>query len=98
MPNGLREWTPLDDGEITLGKVWGVLGILQERTRILPRLMTQDQCDLKRAEDREALAEEARDREDRGSSRRYSVLLVLLSSLLSAALAVGGALVLGMGG
>ena len=60
MPNGLREWTPLDDGDITLGKVWGVLGILTERTKILPGLVNHDQCELRRAEDRETLAAGAR--------------------------------------
>lgn len=98
MPNGLQEWTPLADGEITLGKVWGVLGILMERTKILPTLVNQDQCGLRQAECRESLAAAARASESKAGAKRYSALLVVLSSLLSAGLAVAGALILKMGG
>ncbi len=98
MPNGLREWTPLDDGEITLGRVWGVLGILMERTKVLPSLVNEDQCGLRQAECRELLAAEARDARGRAGAKRYSALLVVLSSVLSAGLAVAGALMLKIGG
>lgn len=94
MPNGLREWTPLDDGDITLAKVWGVLGILNERTKVLPDLVTGDQCKLRRVEDRAILTAEVRDKEAKGSSRRYSALLVVLSCFLTAILAVAGSALL----
>ena len=82
-----------------MGKVWGVLGILTERTKILPGLVNHDQCELRRAEDRETLAAGARASEMRAGAKRYSALLVVLSSLLSAVLAmVGGVLVLRIGG
>jgi hypothetical protein len=98
MPNGLREWTPLDDADITLRQVWGVLGLLVERTKVLPTLVTNDQCGLKQAKLRETLTEAVRASETRAGARRFSAFLVVLSSLLSAVLAVGSVLLLRTGG
>ena len=99
MPNGLTDWQPLADDEVTLGRVWGALGVLMERTKILPDLVTHDQCGLKQAECRETLVAEARASRRRAGAKRYSALLVVLSSILSAGLAVaGGAFLLKTGG
>ena len=98
MPNGFMDWQPLDDDEVTLGQVWGVLGVLTERSKGYDDLVTRDQCRLKRAEEREIAADEVRDDKDRAGARRYSALLVLLASLLSAVLAVGGGVLLRTGG
>lgn len=97
MPNGLMEWQPLNDEEVTLGRVWGVLGLLMERTKVLPMLVTQDQCGLKQAELRETLMAKMKASANRVKARRFSALLVVLSSFLSAILAVGGVLLLRMG-
>jgi len=97
--NGKLEWTPLDDGQITMGKIWGVLGVLHERTKILPKLVTKDQCELHQSKCRETLAKTCRAKEEAKGGRRFSAGLVVLSSVLSAVLAVlGGIILLNMGG
>ena len=93
MTNGKLKWEPLNDEDITLGKVWGVLGVLHERTRVLSHLVTHDQCGLKQAECREAVAEDVRTKEARAGSRRFSALLLVLSCFLTAVLAVAGSAV-----
>lgn len=94
MPNGLMEWRPLEDHEITLGRVWGVLGLLMERTKVLPTLVTGDQCKLSMAKCRERANDKAKAHQARAGARRFSAMLVIISSVVSALLAVGGGILL----
>lgn len=94
MPNGLMEWRPLEDHEITLGRVWGVLGLLMERTKVLPGLVTRDQCDLSMAQCKAREADDLGARQGRAGARRFSAVLVIVSCVVSALLAVGGGVLL----
>lgn len=99
MPNSLMQWRPLNDDEVTLGQVWGVLGVLMERTSVLSTLVTQDQCDLHMAECRERVADEAQSDKDKAGRRRFTAVLLVLSCFLTSVLTVAGAvLVLKIGG
>lgn len=94
MPNGLMEWQPLNDDEVTLGRVWGVLGLLMERTKVLPTLVTQDQCRLNMAQSRERTNEELESARKQRGRRRFTALLVVLSCFLTSVLTVAGAMLI----
>jgi len=88
--NGKMEWRPLEDGDITLGRVWGVLGVLHERTAKMDQLVTSDQCELHMAQCRERVQRAQDEAQDKRRGRLYSAALVFLSCLLTAILAVAG--------
>lgn len=94
MPNGLMDWRPLEDDQVTLARVWGVLGVIIERTAVLPRLVTRDQCELSMTKCREREAREAEQDQERAGARRFSAVLVIVSCIMSALLAMGGGVLL----
>ena len=91
MPNGLFEWEPLEDGEITLGRIWGVLGVIFDRTEVIPKLVTRDKCELIRLKEKQN-ATSATD------ARKLAWRVAIVTALVTAALSLGvGAILVRLG-
>jgi len=99
MPNGLLDWEPLADSDVSLSRIWGALGIISERTKLIPKLVTKEECRAVRAE-RESESLAALLNGDKGKAaqrgaRGFTVKVALLSAFFAAAFSLVVTLLVG---
>lgn len=81
------DYDAISPEKVTMRHVWGAVGVLLERTKCIPGLVTDDECKRRRAED-EVLELRATLNGDRGVAakkvaRRFTIRVAALSAIFT---------------